>query len=258
MSHLTDEELCAAAEARVGIRFARRHLLLTALTHRSYLNEAVDCSVPDNERLEFLGDAFIDYVAARYLFERLPDAQEGELTVVRAALVCQAATARYARRIGLGAFLRLGRGEEASGGRQRAALLGDALEALVGAILLDAGSDVAEQFLLRLMEPELAVVLAGKRTADSRSRFQEIAQQRWQQTPRYMTVAESGPDHAKRFVVQVYVGDRVWGSGEGSSKAVAARRAAEAGLRALEHGADSAECQGAPKSLDGPARRERT
>ncbi len=243
MSRIPEDERCAALEAKLGIRFSERALLLTALTHRSYLNEVSAPGMADNERLEFLGDAFIDYVAARYLFGRLPQAREGELTAVRAALVCEAATARYARRIGLGAFLRLGRGEEASGGRTRAALLGDAFEALVGAILLDAGPEEAERFVLRLLQAELRAVLAGKRTADSRSRFQEIAQERWQQTPRYVTVSELGPDHAKRFAVQVCVGDQVWGCGEGSSKAMAARRAAMAALQALQRQAEEAKRQ---------------
>lgn len=235
MNQLPPEQ-CAnqALEAAFGIRFRDQALLRAALTHRSYLNESADSEAADNERLEFLGDAFLDFVAGAYLFRCLPKAREGELTALRAALVCEAATARYARRIGLGAYLRLGKGEEAAGGRERSAMLGDAFEALVGAILVDAGVATARRFVLRFLAPELRAVLAGKRGRDSRSRFQEIAQQRWQRTPRYVTVAESGPDHAKRFRVEVFVGERSFGAGEGPSKVAAARRAAEAALRRMQ------------------------
>ncbi len=230
----TDLPDLTAIEAVLRTTFDDRKLLLSALTHRSHVNEAVQPDCADNERLEFLGDALLDFVVGSYLYRQLPQAHEGELTAVRAALVCETALARYARSLDLGRFLRLGRGEAASGGRGRAALLSDAFEALVGALYLDQGVTAVERFVLRFLEPEVAAVLAGQRLKDAKSRFQEVAQHRWQTTPRYHTVRESGPDHSKTFVVQVSVGGEVWGSGEGRSKASAARQAAIAALRRLE------------------------
>jgi ribonuclease-3 len=227
----------AELEAALGIRFADRALLRTAVTHRSYLNEVVDPTVADNERLEFLGDALVDFVAGDYLYRSLPDAREGELTALRAALVSAPALASFAARINLGRYLRLGRGEAASGGRERAAILGDAFEAVVGAVFLDRGLDETERLLMTFFGPELAAVRDSRRLKDAKSRLQELAQGRWQRTPHYETVDESGPDHDKRFVVRVLIGDEPWGTGEGRSKAVAARRAARMALDKVHDGA---------------------
>lgn len=223
----------AALEAAIGIAFRDRRLLRTALTHRSYLNEVARAETADNERLEFLGDALVDFVAADHLYRRLPGAREGTLTTLRAALVRESALAGFARAIGLGGFMRLGRGEEASGGRARAPLLCDAFEALVGAIYLDHGLATVERFVVHFIEPELDAVLARQGDRDAKSRFQELAQRAWQTTPRYVTVGESGPDHAKSFVVQVHVGHTVWGEGTGLSKSEAAQAAAAAALERL-------------------------
>ncbi len=220
----------AALETAIGIAFRDRRLLRTALTHRSYLNEVAQADTADNERLEFLGDALVDFVAADHLYRHLPEAREGTLTTLRAALVRESALAGFARAIGLGGYLRLGRGEEASGGRTRPTLLCDAFEALVGAIYLDHGLAMVERFVVHFIEPELEAVLARAGDRDAKSLFQELAQRAWQTTPRYVTVSASGPDHAKSFVVQVLVGDTVWGEGTGSSKAEAAQAAAAAAL----------------------------
>lgn len=201
----------AALETAIGIAFRDRRLLRTALTHRSYLNEVAQADTADNERLEFLGDALVDFVAADHLYRHLPEAREGTLTTLRAALVRESALAGFARAIGLGGYLRLGRGEEASGGRTRPTLLCDAFEALVGAIYLDHGLAMVERFVVHFIEPELEAVLARAGDRDAKSLFQELAQRAWQTTPRYVTVSASGPDHAKSFVVQVLVGDTVWG-----------------------------------------------
>lgn len=221
-----DDSGAAALEAALDVQFDDPSVLLTALTHSSHLNEVSEPDTEDNERLEFLGDALVDFVAGEYLFRRLPEAQEGDLTALRAALVCESALAGYARQLDLGRYLRLGRGEEASGGRARPAILCNAFEALVGALYLDRGLPVTEAFVLGFFEPELASVLDQQRIKDSKSMFQELAQRTWQITPNYRTLAESGPDHDKRFVVAVSVMDEVWGVGEGRSKAVAAREAA--------------------------------
>jgi ribonuclease-3 len=220
-------------ESALGFRFADRRLLRSALTHRSHLNEIVDEGHEDNERLEFLGDALLDFVAGVYLYRELPDAREGELTAIRAALVCEPALARYARSLDLGRHILLGRGEESSGGRDRSALLCDAFEAMVGALYLDQGLETASELLMRFLEPELEDVLREQRVKDAKSRFQEVIQHQLQITPHYVTIGESGPDHAKTFVVEVYVGDEAWGSGSGPSKARAARQAAIAALARL-------------------------
>lgn len=219
-----------ALEQALVVTFVDRGLLLTALTHRSYLNEVGVPETSDNERLEFLGDALVDFVTADYLFRRLPDAREGHLTALRSALVCEEALARFAQRLDLGRYMRLGRGEDASGGRERPAILCNVFEAVVGSIFLDQGYPATQDFVVRQIEVEVDAVLSQHTVIDTKSRFQEHAQRAWQITPQYRTVAESGPDHAKQFLVQVLVGDVVWGVGEGASKSIAARRAAQAAL----------------------------
>jgi ribonuclease III len=221
----------AGLEAALGVRFADPRLLLTAMTHRSYLNEAEQPDTEDNERLEFLGDALVDFIAADYLYRVLPASREGELTTLRSALVCEPKLAEFARRLDLGAYLRLGRGEAASGGRQRPAILCDGFEALVGALYLDQGFAIAETAVMGFFRPEVDALVARRGVKDAKSLFQELAQRVWQITPEYRTIAEHGPDHDKSFEVTVYLGDDAWGSGEGRSKADAARHAA---LRAVE------------------------
>jgi ribonuclease III len=223
----------AGLEAALGVRFVDRGLLLAAVTHRSYLNEVEAPDSGDNERLEFLGDALVDFVAADLLFRHQPEAREGEMTALRAALVCEPALAAFARRIGLGAYLRLGRGEAATGGRDRSGALGDAFEAVIGALYLDQGLPAVEAFVTACFLPELEALLARRRYKDAKSTFQELAQRAWQVTPEYRTAAESGPDHAKWFVVSVHLAGVEWGVGEGPSKAEAARVAAAAAIERM-------------------------
>lgn len=219
-------------EDALGLGFRDRRLLLAALTHRSYLNEVADSTVGDNERLEFLGDAVVDFVVGDYLYRQLPEAPEGELTALRARLVCATALAEFARALQLGSYLRLGRGEDASGGRRRPTNLGNAFEALVGAVYLDQGMATAAALVRRFLPAALAAILEERALKDAKSRLQELSQRRWQLTPRYETVDAQGPDHAKTFVVRVHLGEQVWGEGTGASKAAAAQAAA---ARALEH-----------------------
>ena len=219
-----------ALEIRLGLVFKDRRLLLGALTHGSYRNEFGGVDLPDNERLEYLGDAVVDFLAAGLLFRRLPEAREGELTALRAALVCEASLARFARQLDLGASLRLGRGEAASGGRERSTLLCDAFESVIGALYLDSGLAAAAPVVEGLLSPALDLVLAERSSKDVKSSFQELAQRRWQQTPQYVTVEASGPDHARTFIVEARIADTVWGRGSGRSKAGAARAAAEEAL----------------------------
>jgi len=220
-------------EERLGFSFHNRMLLIQALTHRSYLNENPEAPQSDNERLEFLGDAFLDFVAAQYLYKRYPDMREGQLTALRAALVRSTTLARFARELGLGRYLLLGRGEAASGGRERLPLLCAAFEALIGAILLDQGLEAAEAFVLRFMEPAVERIVANQLDKDAKSELQELSQGRWQLTPVYRTVAERGPDHAKEFTIEVLIGNRVFGRGTGRNKQAAAQQAAREALKAL-------------------------
>ncbi len=238
-------------EAEIGVRFSDRSLLEVALTHRSHVNESAGVG-EDNERLEFLGDALLDFVAGVFLYRELPEAREGELTALRAALVCEPALARYARQLALGDYVRLGRGEEASGGRSRAALLCDVFEAVVGALYLDQGLETAVDFAMRFLTPELELVLREHRVKDAKSHFQELIQHRLQITPHYVTIGETGPDHAKTFEVEVYVGDEPWGTGTGPSKSSAARKAALAALARLERDLKTAEFDGANGKAVGP------
>jgi len=221
-----------ALEGRLGVVFKDRRLLLGAVTHGSFRNESgAALDLPDNERLEYLGDAVVDFVAADLLFRRLPAAREGELTALRAALVCEASLARFARGWDLGAALVLGRGEAASGGRERPTLLCDAFESVVGALYLDSGLAVAAPLVERLLGDALERVLVERAHKDVKSGFQELAQRRWQTTPVYVTVEATGPDHQRSFVVEARIGEQVWGRGRGNSKALAARAAAEEAMR---------------------------
>jgi ribonuclease-3 len=222
-------------EGRLGVRFDDYSLLSRALTHRSYLNEHPGASLADNERLEFLGDAVIDFIVAAYLYHRMPEVDEGELTSLRAALVRSEALAQLAREVGLGEHLRLGYGEAENGGRERTPILCAAFEAVVGAVYLDQGPDVARALVERLVEPALEEILARQLHKDAKSEFQVWAQGRYNITPHYRVASSEGPDHAKTFSVQVLVGDRVWGEGDGRSKQTAAQAAAAAAMvRAME------------------------
>ncbi|MGC8779889.1 MAG: ribonuclease III [Anaerolineae bacterium] len=211
---------------RNGLQFDDAELLRTALTHRSYLNEHPEMDGDDNERLEYLGDAVLDFLLADALFRRYPTAREGELTALRAALVRRETLARLAERLGIGEALLMGHGEVETGGRTRAATLCAAFEALVGALYLDRGLAAVAAFVMPLMEQELSSARAEVADKDPKSRLQELAQGLLGVTPRYRTVKAEGPDHARIFTVEVYLGGAVCGVGEGHGKQVAAQRAA--------------------------------
>jgi len=211
---------------RNDLTFGDWTLLRTALTHRSYLNEHPALDWEDNERLEYLGDAVLDFVLADYLFLQFPQASEGELTGLRAALVRRATLARFAGMLGLGEALFMGHGEVETGGRERAATLCAAFEALVGALYLDQGLEQVEWLVMPMVEGELAEARIEVADKDPKSRLQELAQGELGLTPRYRTVKAEGPDHAKAFTVVVYIGEAPCGEGEGPSKQMAAQRAA--------------------------------
>lgn len=221
-------------EEALAHRFADPGLLKTALTHSSYVNENPDTAASDNERLEYLGDAVLDFLVADWLFREFPRLSEGQMTNLRALLVREETLARLAAKVNLGDHLLLGRGEEASGGRHRTHNLCAAFEALVGALYLDSDVATVRASILPLMQPELRRLLRERSVRDPKSLLQEWTQARYHVTPSYITVGEEGPDHAKRFTVQVLVNGEVWGSGSGPSKQAAAQRAAQAALERLQ------------------------
>ncbi|HWQ28966.1 MAG TPA: ribonuclease III [Dehalococcoidia bacterium] len=221
-------------ERAIGVRFKNRGLLRQALVHTSYVNENPGLDLGSNERLEFLGDAVLGLVIGKLLYQDFPDVDEGRLTELRAHLVRRDTLARAAARLRLGEYLRLGRGEEAAGGRDRPTNLAHAFEALVGAVYLDQGLDTVERFVHEALGPELATVRERRVPADPKSQLQEYVQSHWQITPTYRTVRIEGPDHARRFTVEVSVGGEVLGAGEGRSKQQAEKAAARVALEALE------------------------
>lgn len=220
-----------ALAATLGHDFRRPRLLIDALTHTSYAAEHPAPDVVSNERLEFLGDAVLGLIASDLLYARFPAAPEGELTNLRAALVRASALTDLARRIDLGPYLRLGRGEETTGGRERELLLARAMEAVIGALYLDGGMRAARRFLEPLLGRELEDVLAQREMKDAKSLLQERAQARLGITPTYRVAAEEGPSHARTFVVEALVGEHVIGRGEGRSKRQAEQAAARNALR---------------------------
>lgn len=223
-------------EEKLGIVFQDKSLLHRALTHRSYLNEHPEFPLEDNERLEFLGDAVLDFVTGEYLYHRFPELREGPLTSLRSVLVRRSTLARFAREWDLGHYLLMGHGEAESGGRNRPATLCAGFEALIGALYLDQGLDSIRSLLEPLIVPELSRTIQERLDKDPKSRLQELAQARMHRTPRYTTVAESGPDHAKEFTVKVTIGGNVYGQGQGMSKQQAAQAAAFNALDRIANG----------------------
>jgi ribonuclease III len=218
--------------AALGHTFRDQGLLLDALTHSSFRNEKLAAVRSDNERLEFLGDAVLQWVISTLIWKHFPEATAGEMTRRRADLVCEQGLARVAREIGLGEGLRLGKGEERSGGRLKPRLLSSALEAAVAAVYLDAGTDAAMQVCECLFASAISDEAPGAR--DYKTRLQELLQSRGQRPPRYETADARGPAHARSYRVEVRVDDQLLGEGEGRSKLEAEQSAAEQVLVRLE------------------------
>lgn len=226
---------CDALMATVSYQFNTPARLIEALTHRSFVNEAsLDHAaelVADNERLEYLGDAVVDLVVGAELMRALPQAREGQLSKLRAMIVSEASLADAARAIELGKYLRLGRGEEQTGGRGKSSILANALEAMFGATYLDGGYDAAAAVVKHVLGQRMEQAVSGGVDRDYKTRLQELAQAKQQMTPRYVLIAEHGPDHAKQFEVAVMLGDVEVGRAQGASKKEAEQRAAEEVLR---------------------------
>ena len=218
-------------EEAIGYKFHNIALLQNALTHSSYANERWHNSLMSNERLEFLGDSILGMVVAEFLYRNFPDRPEGELTRMRADMVCEKTLASVANRIDLGRHLLLGNGEEQGGGRSRNSILADAVESVIAASFLDGGMEAARQFIQQFILVEVPVTKLHN--VDYKTALQELVQQKKNQVLSYTLVGESGPDHDKRFDVEVKLNGKVVGIGSGSSKKRAEQMSARAAIEAL-------------------------
>lgn len=218
-------------EEKINYKFTNRHLIYQALSHSSYANERKQPN-GSNERLEFLGDSVLSIVVSDYLYKHLTDVAEGELTKLRASLVCEKSLHIFAKQIDLGEFLLLGRGEENTGGRERPSILADAFEAVIAAIYLDGGMEAARKHILRFMPDDLE---NGCKQAfrDFKTVLQEIVQKNPEEKVEYVLIGEEGPDHNKRFVVEVMLNSQVIGKGKGKSKKEAEQLAAREALELM-------------------------
>lgn len=211
-------------EEKIGYRFQNQHLLLQAVTHSSFANENKSLGLKDNERLEFLGDAVLEAASSEFLYYNYPDMPEGDMTKLRASIVCEPTLALCTKEISLGSYLRLGKGEDRTGGRERASIVSDAMEALIGAIYLDGGFANAKEFVKRFI---LTDIEHKQLFYDSKTILQEMVQAEGKEASIvYKLVAEQGPDHDKKFLVEVLVNNQAEGRGEGRTKKAAEQEAA--------------------------------
>lgn len=218
-------------EKRIDYTFEDKKYLNVALTHSSFANEKKG-KIKSNERLEFLGDAVLSIVVSDYIFKKLPDLPEGELTKLRASLVCEKALCEFAKELGLGEYLKLSKGELKSGGAERASILSDAFEAVIASIYIDGGIEEARKFILRYVVPYIENP-KPKVFKDYKTCLQEIIQKNPEETLEYVLVDETGPDHKKHFVVEVCLNNNVIGKGGGKSKKEAEQQAAREALELM-------------------------
>jgi len=219
-------------EKKLGIQFKNKDLLIQAFVHRSYLNENPDFKFSHNERLEFLGDAVLEHIVTENLFKNYPQKSEGELTSLRASLVNSKMLSKIAGSLGFNDFLLLSQGEFKEEGKARHYILANTFEAFIGALYLDQGLDSCRRFIEKNLIKELARIIKECLFKDAKSQFQEEAQERKGITPNYSVLEEKGPDHAKHFVVGVYLGNDLIAKGEGFSKKEAEEEAAKHALKA--------------------------
>jgi ribonuclease-3 len=220
-------------ERHAEIRFKELVFLNQAFTHRSYANELAE-NGHNNERLEFLGDSVLGMVVSEYLYQRLPDQPEGELARIKSFVVSEASLSEISKRLRVDNFILIGKGEEYSGGRNKKAILADALEAIIGAYYLDSGFMPARKFVLKILTPEINKVLEDKHAKDYKTLLQEHVQKHMKTYPRYKVVQKTGPDHDRTFTIEVVIRDRSFGSGRGKNKKEAEQEAARIAYLALK------------------------
>lgn len=217
-------------EELLNLEFKNEELVQTAFTHRSYLNEHSDYKNPSNERLEFLGDAILQFLSSEFLYNTYTKAPEGELTNIRAALVNTGSLGEESKKLGFGEHLLMSKGEEASGGRSREYILANTFEAVIGLIYLEHGIDACRTHLTKNLFYKVKDIVDNNKFKDYKSSFQELAQAKVGSTPIYRVLEEVGPDHNKVFKVGIYIGEKLYGSGQGSSKQKAEQAAAKNAL----------------------------
>ncbi|MEY3784313.1 MAG: hypothetical protein RLZZ230_635 [Candidatus Parcubacteria bacterium] len=216
----------------INVQFADTTVLLSAVTHRSYLNEHREATWDHNERLEFLGDAVLELVVTDYLYKKYPEKPEGELTAVRAALVNTVSLSAASEKMGINDFLLMSKGEAKDTGRARQYILANAFEACIGAIYIDQGYTAAQQFIAGHLFPNTEEIVSKRLWQDAKSRFQELAQEQMSVTPTYETIAQEGPDHDRLFTVGVYLRSVLVAEGKGRSKQEAEQEAASHAIEA--------------------------
>lgn len=224
----------AGFQDSLDYKFKNIQILETALTHSSYANENKSVGVSSNERLEFLGDSVLNLIVSNHVFSSYPDLPEGQMTKIRASVVCEPALKEMAVELGVGNFIKLGKGEEITGGRERPSILSDAFESIVGAIYIDGGYQQAEAFVLRLVEKTIEKSAKGLGLIDYKTKLQEELQKKGDVKIKYEVVNEIGPDHNKQFFIQVECNGKILGVGQGKSKKEAEQRAAENALKTVE------------------------
>lgn len=216
---------------KLKVPFKNEKLLIQAFVHRSYLNEHPDEGLVSNERLEFLGDAILEFLTSEFLYQKFPHFSEGELTNLRSKLVCERSLSKIAKRLGFGKSLLLSRGEEESGGRENPSLLANTFEAVLGAIYFDQDLERVKKFLDIHLFP---IIKEVKKYQDYKSDFQEMAQEKFKITPTYRVLKETGPDHARIFTIGIYLEKKLWGRGVGKSKQEAEQEAAKKAFKKIK------------------------
>lgn len=224
-----------AIETEIGYTFKNKQLLIRALTHSSYSNENKKDKFKNNERLEFLGDSVLGVIVSEYIFNQYATLEEGQLTKIRAKIVCEASLGSAARTLKLGDYMQFGRGEELTGGRTRTSILSDAFEALIAAIYLDGGMEYAKPFVIKQLECIIQDAVQGRLFVDYKTRLQEVIQVTKGNRIKYEIYKEEGLDHAKIFHTHVKLNDTVIGEGTGNSKKESEQAAAKEGLKRISH-----------------------
>ena len=231
--HALSSKSIEAIESSIGYTFRRKDLLMEALTHKSFANENPEYASSFNERLEFLGDAVLELIVSEYIFRSYPEYTEADLSKIKSYAVQENTLAEAATELNIGSYMLLGKGEEATGGREKPSLLANTFEAILAAIYLDGGLKDAERFVLSSLKPRIDRLVSDGLIFDFKTVFQEMVQERYGVLPKYVIHREEGPEHKKTFEVRVFVKKDLYGAGRGRTKKEAAQRAAEMAVRRL-------------------------